>query len=200
MKRIRPIFIILVAVFGGDDLLVDRLFASQVRTGEDRDHPGRRIRSRGMGQGLSPGIRLLAQSKEPNPADLSKYRKGWTGGEKFDKLSEFPFMALLFNGWGFGVEYNEIRGHYYMLIDQLEIDPSRLKAGGVCLTCKTPFAPKLKQEMGENYFKDPYVEVHAKIPEKVPAHRGDVHRLPRQQDHGPDPVPLDPGQGPQGHG
>ena len=104
------------------------------------------------------------KSKDPNPPGLSKYRKGWTGGEKFDKLSEYPFMALLFNGWGFGVEYNEIRGHYYMLIDQLEIDPSRLKAGGVCLTCKTPFAPKLMKEMGANYFKDPYLEVHAKIP------------------------------------
>jgi nitrite reductase (cytochrome c-552) len=104
------------------------------------------------------------KSKDPNPPGLSKYRKGWTGGDKFDKLSESPFMALLFNGWGFGVEYNEIRGHYYMLIDQLEIDPSRLKAGGVCLTCKTPFAPKMMKEMGANYFKAPYVEVHAKIP------------------------------------
>ena len=106
------------------------------------------------------------KSKDPNPAGLSMYRKGWTGGAKFDKLSEYPFMALLFNGWGFGVEYNEIRGHYYMLIDQLEIDPSRLKSGGVCLTCKTPFAPKMKEEMGINYFKDPYMEVHAKIPPK----------------------------------
>jgi len=106
------------------------------------------------------------KSKDPNPSGLSKYRKGWTGADKFDKLSEYPFMSLLFNGWGFGVEYNEIRGHWYMLIDQLEIDPSRLKAGGVCLTCKTPFAPKLKQELGLNYFKDPYAEVHAKIPEK----------------------------------
>ncbi len=104
------------------------------------------------------------KSKDPNPPGLSKYRKGWTGGAKFDKLSEYPYLPLLFNGWGFGVEYNEIRGHYYMLIDQLEIDPSRLKAGGVCLTCKTPFAPKLKDQLGIHYFKDPYVEVHAKIP------------------------------------
>ena len=105
------------------------------------------------------------KTKEANPPG-SKYRKGWLGGDKFDKLSEYPFMALLFNGWGFGVEYNEIRGHWYMLIDQLEIDPSRLKAGGVCLTCKTPFAPKLKQELGLSYFKDPYTDVHAKIPAK----------------------------------
>jgi nitrite reductase (cytochrome c-552) len=104
------------------------------------------------------------KSTEPNPAGLSKYRRGWTGNGKFDKLSEFPYMALLFNGWGFGVEYNEIRGHHYMLIDQSAIDPSRLKAGGVCLTCKTPFAPKLWKEMGLSYSKDPYMEVHAKIP------------------------------------
>ncbi|MEW6659094.1 MAG: ammonia-forming cytochrome c nitrite reductase subunit c552 [Thermodesulfobacteriota bacterium] len=122
------------------------------------------------------------QSKEPNPPG-SKYRRGWIRNDKFeevrrqypelpllfsvgkfDKLSEYPYLALLFNGWGFGVEYNEIRGHHYMLIDQLEIDPSRLKAGGVCLTCKTPFAPKLKEELGANYFKDPYLDVHAKIP------------------------------------
>ncbi|MHB8068557.1 MAG: ammonia-forming cytochrome c nitrite reductase subunit c552 [Desulfobaccales bacterium] len=122
------------------------------------------------------------KSKEPNPPG-SKYRRGWILNNKFeelrrnypdlpllmnvgkfDKLSEYPYLALLFNGWGFGVEYNEIRGHYYMLVDQLEIDPSRLKAGGVCLTCKTPFAPKLKDELGPNYFKDPYADVHAKIP------------------------------------
>ena len=30
------------------------------------------------------------KSKEPNPAGLSKYRRGWTGDGKFDKLSEYP--------------------------------------------------------------------------------------------------------------
>ena len=60
-------------------------------------------------------------------------------------------MALLFNGFGFGVEYNEPRGHAYMVIDQLDIDAGRVKAGGVCLTCKTPYAPKLEKEMGVDY-------------------------------------------------
>ena len=95
----------------------------------------------------------------------SKYKNAHTAdGHHADKLSEYPYMALLFNGWGFGVEYNEPRGHHYMLIDQLEVDPSRLKSGGACLTCKTPFAPKLRQEMGVHYFSDPYMDVHAKIP------------------------------------
>jgi nitrite reductase (cytochrome c-552) len=105
------------------------------------------------------------KTKDPKPAGKSKYKKGYdTDLVIYDKLSEFPYMPLLFNGWGFGVEYNEPRGHHYMLIDQLEVDPSRLKAGGACLTCKTPYAPKMQQEMGVNYFKLPYLEVHSKIP------------------------------------
>lgn len=107
------------------------------------------------------------KTKEPKPAGYSKYKAGFDQqNTHYDKLSEFPYMPLLFNGWGFGVEYNEPRGHYYMLIDQLEVDPSRLKSGGACLTCKTPFAPKMMQEMGYHYFADPYLDVHAKIPEQ----------------------------------
>jgi nitrite reductase (cytochrome c-552) len=107
------------------------------------------------------------KTKDPRPAGKSKYKKGYdTDLVIYDKLSEFPYMPLLFNGWGFGVEYNEPRGHHYMISDQLEIDPSRLKAGGVCLTCKTPYASKLQQELGAAYFADPYLEIHAKIPKE----------------------------------
>jgi nitrite reductase (cytochrome c-552) len=108
-----------------------------------------------------------AKTKEPRPAKKSKYKPGYdTDLVVYDKLSEFPYMPLLFNGWGFGVEYNEPRGHWYMVTDQLEVDPSRLKAGGACLTCKTPFAPKLQKDLGPAYFSDPYLEVHAKIPKE----------------------------------
>ena len=78
------------------------------------------------------------------------------GGKVYDKLSEYPFNALLFNGWGFGVEYNEPRGHVYMMKDQAEIDPSRVKAGGSCLSCKTPYAPRLAEKHGLGYFSAPY--------------------------------------------
>ena len=106
------------------------------------------------------------KNQGPN-ALTSRYKRGDdTEKMNFDKLSEYPYLALLFNGWGFGVEYNEPHGHYYMLSDQLVIDPSRLKAGGACLTCKTPFAPKLQQEMGLDYYKLPYLDVHAKIPKE----------------------------------
>jgi nitrite reductase (cytochrome c-552) len=95
----------------------------------------------------------------------SKYKTGMDSGAlSVDKLSQFPYMALLFNGWGFGVEYNEPRGHAHMIRDQLEIDASRLKAGGVCLSCKTPYAPMLQKEMGEDYYKLSFKAVLEKIP------------------------------------
>ena len=75
---------------------------------------------------------LWKKTADPIAKRTSKYKTGMDGGLiTVDKLSEFPYMALLFNGWGFGAEYNEPRGHANMIRDQLEIDSSRLKAGGV---------------------------------------------------------------------
>lgn len=109
---------------------------------------------------------MWKKTGEPTPAGKSKYKKGNDAGITYDKLSEYPFQALLFNGWGFGVEYNEPRGHLNMLKDQADVDPSRVKAGGVCLTCKTPYAPQLEKKMGKDYFSKPYNEVVAEIPKE----------------------------------
>lgn len=106
------------------------------------------------------------KTKEPRPAGKSKYKKGFdTDNITYDKLSEFPYMALLFNGWGFGIEYNEPRGHHYMLIDQSEIDQTRVKAGGACLTCKSPYMNELVKKYKSDIFKMPYMEAVSKIPE-----------------------------------
>ncbi|MDG4475012.1 ammonia-forming cytochrome c nitrite reductase subunit c552 [Thiovibrio frasassiensis] len=110
---------------------------------------------------------LWKKTAEPTPAGKSKYKRGFNAdGITYDKLSEFPYMALLFNGWGFGVEYNEPRGHAFMLKDQVTIDPARVGAGGVCLTCKTPYAPQLEKEKGFDYYSKPWAEVRDMIPEK----------------------------------
>ncbi len=110
---------------------------------------------------------LWKKTEEPTAAGKSKYKRGFDADRiTYDKLSEFPFMALLFNGWGFGVEYNEPRGHAYMLKDQIDVDPSRVGAGGVCLTCKTPYAPAMEKEKGLDYYSKPWDEVRHMIPEK----------------------------------
>ena len=110
---------------------------------------------------------LWKKTAEPYPSGKSKYKRGFNpDGITYDKLAEFPYMALLFNGWGFGVEYNEPRGHALMLRDQQAVDPSRVKAGGACLTCKTPYAPALVKAKGMDYFSKPYKEVLGYIPEQ----------------------------------
>ncbi len=110
---------------------------------------------------------LWKKTEEPTPPGKSKYKRGFnTDRITYDKLAEYPYLAILFNGWGMGNEYNEPRGHMYMLRDQLDVDPARVKAGGVCLTCKTPYAPKLEKEMGHDYYAHPYKEVLAKVPEQ----------------------------------
>lgn len=102
---------------------------------------------------------------QPTPAGKSRYKKGYDLGQgRPDKLDEYPFLALLYNGWGFGSEYKEPRGHYFMVQDQLEVDPGRIKAGGSCLTCKTPYAPALQKEMGAAYYSTPYKDVLARLP------------------------------------
>ncbi|MBI4823828.1 MAG: ammonia-forming cytochrome c nitrite reductase subunit c552 [Nitrospirae bacterium] len=119
------------------------------------------------GKAYPTNYELWKKTEEPTPVGKSKYKRGFDADKiTYDKLSEFPYMSLLFSGWGFGVEYNEPRGHAYMVKDQLEIDPSRVKAGGVCLSCKTPYAPKFEKEMGVDYYKKPYLDVHATIPKE----------------------------------
>jgi nitrite reductase (cytochrome c-552) len=68
------------------------------------------------GKAYPVNYELWKKTEEPTPAGKSKYKRGFDADRiTYDKLSEFPYMALLFNGWGFGVEYNEPQGHAYMV-------------------------------------------------------------------------------------
>ncbi|UFS70296.1 ammonia-forming cytochrome c nitrite reductase subunit c552 [Geomonas sp. RF6] len=109
---------------------------------------------------------LWQMTSQPTLPTKTKYKHGYEVGvdPRPDKLDEYPFLALLYNGWGFGLEYKEPRGHYFMVQDQLEVDPGRKKAGGSCLACKTPYAPMLRNEMGAAFYSTPYKDVLAKLP------------------------------------
>lgn len=102
---------------------------------------------------------------EAKPAGRSKYRPGYdTDGIIYDRLSEYPYQALLYNGWGFGIEYNEPRGHLNAVKDQIDIDPSRTSPGGVCLACKTPFHAKLVEKNGMKYLTAKFHDALDMIP------------------------------------
>lgn len=166
MKTIKPFMLLaavtvlsaLPAIWGCAPKKAEPVRAVQIADGD--------IEPANWGKAFPTQFEMWKKTEQPEPPGKSRYKKGFDADKiTYDKLSEYPYMALLFNGWGFGIEYNEPKGHANMVRDQLEVDSSRIKAGGVCLTCKTPYAPKLEKEMGEAYYKSPFKEVLAKIPE-----------------------------------
>ncbi|HOD14075.1 MAG TPA: ammonia-forming cytochrome c nitrite reductase subunit c552 [Spirochaetota bacterium] len=108
------------------------------------------------------------KTRDPKPTDKSRYKRGWdTDRIVWDKLSEYPYAALLYNGWGFGVEYNEPRGHQYAVTDQVEIDQSRTKPGGVCLACKSPYHRTFVEKHGMKYLTAKFKDALGMLPEKM---------------------------------
>lgn len=164
-RHIWPLMLVTVSSIGlwrpAHTVAAETVSPKSVRIADGEIDPGE------WGKAYQAQYELWGKTAEPTPAGKSKYKRGFDAdGITYDKLSEFPYMALLFNGWGFGVEYNEPRGHARMLSDQVMIDPSRVKAGGVCLTCKTPYAVTLEKEKGIDYYSKPWDEVRHMIPEK----------------------------------
>lgn len=95
-------------------------------------------------------------AEDPGPGEPSTH----------DKLSQYPFLAAMAKGIGFSVEFNEPRGHALALIDQNAIDPARLRGGGVCLACKSPYWEPLLEERGDEAYGIPYEEAMEFIPEE----------------------------------
>ena len=161
------VLLIVSAFVAAVSLLVAGCQPSKVEPVKTVTIPANEIDPAVWGKAFPTEYEMWKKTEEPTPSGKSPYKKGFDADKvTYDKLAEFPYMALLFNGWGFGVEYNEPRGHAHMLRDQLDVDPSRVKAGGVCLSCKTPYAPALQKEKGADYYSKPYKEVLGYIPEK----------------------------------
>ncbi len=66
--------------------------------------------------------------------DIQRTKHG--GSEAFQHLDEDPAWKTIFNGYAFGVDYREERGHAYMLVDQRETERVKnFKQPGACLHC-----------------------------------------------------------------
>jgi len=88
------------------------------------------------------------------------------GAVSVDKLFRVSLHGASLQWLGFRVEYNRAPRACLHGADQLDIDAQRIGAGGVCLSCKSPYAVSLQKEMGVEYFRKAFGEVLAKIPEK----------------------------------
>ena len=75
--------------------------------------------------------------------DVERTRYG--GSEDFSKLDADPLWKTIFNGYPFGVDYREERGHAYMLLDQRNTERVKLfKQPGACLNCHASVLPAFR--------------------------------------------------------
>jgi nitrite reductase (cytochrome c-552) len=72
--------------------------------------------------------------------DIERTKYG--GSEAFQHLDADPRWRVLFNGYAFGVDYREDRGHAYTLSDQDETERvKKFKQPGSCLHCHASIIP-----------------------------------------------------------
>jgi len=85
--------------------------------------------------------------------DIERTRYG--GSEAIQKLDVDTRWRTIFNGYGFGIDYREERGHAYMLIDQRDTERvKQLKQPGACLHCHASVIPAYYQKGVESGVPD----------------------------------------------
>lgn len=76
--------------------------------------------------------------------DTERTRHG--GSEAFNRLEEYPHWREIFQGYAFGVDYREDRGHAYMLSDQDITERIKIvKQPGACLHCHASVMPAYRE-------------------------------------------------------
>jgi nitrite reductase (cytochrome c-552) len=72
----------------------------------------------------------------------------WGGARHRDMLEQHPEMVVLWAGYAFSRDYNQIRGHYYSVLDVHESPRTNVNQPGTCWTCKSTDVPRLMEEHG----------------------------------------------------
>lgn len=76
--------------------------------------------------------------------DVERTRHG--GSESFNRLDEDPHWRVIFNGYAFGIDYREDRGHAYMLSDQDMTERIKVvNQPGACLHCHSSVIPAYRE-------------------------------------------------------
>ncbi len=68
------------------------------------------------------------------------------GSVPIDYLEKYPELLTIYDGVGFGIDYQRARGHVYSLDDVIHIE--RTKPGASCLACKTADYVAMEEEHG----------------------------------------------------
>lgn len=70
------------------------------------------------------------------------------GSARRDMLDQHPEKVILWAGYAFARDYNQIRGHYYAVMDVHESLRTNVNQPATCWTCKSTDVPRLMNEYG----------------------------------------------------
>lgn len=82
----------------------------------------------------------------------TSFRSKYGGAAFRDMLGQHPEKVVLWAGYAFSREYNQIRGHYYAVADPQLSRRTDVPQPGTCWTCKSTDVPRLMNEMGPGAF------------------------------------------------
>lgn len=153
-RKFQWAYLLLVAVMliisGCSSTSGDEASASDAKTGLSADEI-----SNEAFKDLFP-LQYDSYMKNGEDTEDTKY-SGSVKRSKFDHDKE-PYLPILFNGYGFALDYNEDRGHLYANEDILDTARINDKSIGSCLTCKSTAVPHLIEEMGDDYWGGNFLE------------------------------------------
>jgi nitrite reductase (cytochrome c-552) len=93
-------------------------------------------------------------------SDIKRTRYG--GSEAFSKLDEDPAWRRFFDGYAFGVDYREERGHFYSLKDQqLTERTKQFKQPGACMQCHAGGMKHVYETAGAGDLQAGFAKVNA---------------------------------------
>ncbi len=72
----------------------------------------------------------------------------WGGSRHRDMLAQHPEMVVLWAGFAFARDYDQIRGHYYAVRDLHGTLRTNVDQPATCFTCKSTDVPRLMDEYG----------------------------------------------------
>jgi nitrite reductase (cytochrome c-552) len=74
------------------------------------------------------------------------------GARHRDMLAQHPEMVVLWAGYAFSLDYSQIRGHYYAVLDVHESLRTNVDQPATCWTCKSTDVPRLMSRYGVGGF------------------------------------------------
>lgn len=111
------------------------------------------------------GVVTAAEWAEIYPEIVASYEANSENNYTVDYLEQDPYLANIYEGYGFAIDYNSAQGHSYCLEDVA--NTARPHALANCLTCKTADYTALVNKLGVEAYSMDFEEVAAGMGENV---------------------------------